>query len=269
MLDAQNLHFCIKNKPILDHANICLMAGELTVLLGPNGAGKSTLFRLLSGELVCNQGSVKYNGIPINGLKPRQLATLRAVMPQHSTMTFPYMAMEVVALGLLLSNKKHPSDTIKEVMMATQTWHLKDQLFGNLSGGEKQRVQLARVLVQIWEIKSFPRYLLLDEPTSSMDIAQQHHILEIISQLKNRNIGILTILHDLNLAANYADNVVLLKEGSLLKQGRVREIMTPENLQLVFDYPINVSSEGPDSPIYVSSLPPNKTCSRNFNYKLA
>ncbi|MEX2564912.1 MAG: heme ABC transporter ATP-binding protein [Cyclobacteriaceae bacterium] len=269
MLEAKNIHFCIKNKPIVDQVNIQLNPGELTVLLGPNGAGKSTLFRLLSGELLCKHGAVKYNGLPISSLKPKELAHLRAVMPQHSTMTFPFKAIEVVELGLSLSNKKYPPNTVEEVMKATHTWHLKDQLFGDLSGGEKQRVQLARVLAQIWEINSFPRYLLLDEPTSSMDIAQQHHILQIMGQLKNRNIGILAILHDLNLAANYADNAVLLKNGSILKQGAIRDVMTPENLEKVFDYPIQVETEGPTAPIYISSLPSTKIRSQNYNFKFA
>src|SRR5690606_40573359 len=102
---------------------------------------------------------------------------------------------------------------LKEVIIETHTWDLREQQYGMLSGGEKQRVQLARVLVQIWEMRPYPRYLLLDEPTSSMDIAQQHHVLQIVSRLKKRNIGVLAIVHDLNLAAAYADKVVLLKEG--------------------------------------------------------
>lgn len=268
MLQAKRLHFCFRNKPIVDQADICVKAGELTAIIGPNGAGKSTLFKLLSGDLICTQGSVTYNGHEIRHLKAKQLATMRAVMPQHSTVTFPFRAMEVVELGLLPSNQSYSATTIQSVMAATHTWHLKDQLLGNLSGGEKQRVHLARVLAQIWENKSFPRYLLLDEPTSSMDIAQQHHILQLIAQLKHQNIGILTILHDLNLAANYADNVVLLKRGAILNQGPTREIMTPRNLRELFDYPIQVISEGPKKPIYISSLPAESN-SLTYTYKLA
>lgn len=268
MLEAKRIHFCIHNRPIVNQATVCLRAGELTALIGPNGAGKSTLFRLLSGEISCKHGSVTYNGLPLDQLKPRQLATLRAVMPQHSSVSFPFRAIEVVELGLLLSNQSYPPGTIEEVMTATHTWHLRDQLFSHLSGGEKQRVQLARVLAQIWEIKSYPRYLLLDEPTSSMDIAQQHHILQVIAQLKKRNIGILAILHDLNLAANYADQIVLLKRGEILNQGPTKEMMTPKNLNQLFDYPIHVSSEGPKSPIYITSLP-SESQSLTYTYKLA
>ncbi|WP_209330148.1 heme ABC transporter ATP-binding protein [Lunatimonas salinarum] len=268
MLEAKKLHFCIKKKPILDQASICIKSGELTALIGPNGAGKSTLFKLLSGEARCQLGSISYNRHPIETLKSNQLATLRAVMPQHSSVTFPFRALEVVELGLVLSKQSFASSTIQKVMKATSTWHLRDQLVDNLSGGERQRVQLARVLAQIWEPKPFPRYLLLDEPTSSMDIAQQHHVLQVVSQLKHKNIGILAILHDLNLAANYSDAVVLLKEGVVVKQGPTRKILTPENLEQVFDYPIQVSAKEPHQPIFISSLPTNKTAPM-YNYKLA
>ncbi len=269
MLDAQHIQYHIGSRPIVNRASIQVLPGELTAILGPNGAGKSTLFRLLSGELSCKQGRITYNGQPIKGMKTRQLASLRAVMPQHSTLTFPFQAKEVVSLGLMYSRPNNPKTIVKEVMSATQTWHLKDQLYGNLSGGEKQRVQLARVLAQIWEIKAIPRYLLLDEPTSSMDIAQQHHIMQIIGQLKERNIGILAILHDLNLAANYADKALLLKQGRVLQQGTVRKVMTPENLQGVFDYPLSVQTNGPGAPIYISSLPSAATSPTNYTYKLA
>ncbi|WP_375582345.1 heme ABC transporter ATP-binding protein [Cyclobacterium xiamenense] len=269
MLDAHHIHYYIGNRSIVNRASMQVLPGELTAIIGPNGAGKSTLFRLLSGEMPCKQGKITYNGQSIQGMKSRQLASLRAVMPQHSTLTFPFQAKEVVALGLMHCRPKYPKTILKEVMSATQTWHLKDQTYGSLSGGEKQRVQLARVLAQIWEIKPIPRYLLLDEPTSSMDIAQQHHIMQIIGQLKQRNIGILAILHDLNLAANYADKALLLKQGTVLNQGSIRTVMTPENLKQVFDYPLSVQTNGPNDPIYISSLPPNATSTPNYTYKLA
>lgn len=268
MLEAKKLHFCIKKRPILQQADLYIEAGKMTALVGPNGAGKSTLFKLLSGEVKCQHGSITYNGRRLEHLNTNQLATIRAVMPQHSTVIFPFRAREIVELGLVLSNKSFAPDTLQEVMTATSTWHLRDQLMENLSGGERQRVQLARVLAQIWGTSPFPRYLLLDEPTSSMDIAQQHQVMQVISQLKERNIGILVILHDLNLAANYADKVVLLKNGTMVNHGPTREIMTPKNLHQVFDYPIQVSSGDPHQPLIISSLPTNKPAPM-YIYKLA
>jgi iron complex transport system ATP-binding protein len=255
MLQAQDIHFCIRSMPIIDKATISLSPGELTVILGPNGAGKSTLFKVMAGEIPCKHGNVSYNGSPISIFSPKNLALVRAVMPQHSSLSFPFKALEVVELGLLSNGNPYRQDLVEEVMVETQTWHLRDKLYGNLSGGEKQRVQLARVLTQIWDKKPFPRYLLLDEPTSSMDIALQHHVLRIINKIKKRNIGVLAILHDLNLAANYADKVILLKKGKILYQGSVKNVMTASNLAEVFEHPIQVFSESEDSPMIIQSIP--------------
>ena len=240
MLQATQIHFCIQKRPIVDQINLTLQAGEILAVLGPNGAGKSTLFKILAGDIPCKHGSIGYNGTPISSLTSRQLAEVRAVMPQHTTVNFPFTAKEVVELGLFSAQSKNPSVLVREVMEATRTSHLKDAQFQRLSGGEKQRVQLARVLVQIWEQKPFPRFLLLDEPTSSLDIAQQHAVLGILRQLTQRNIGILIILHELNLAAHYADRIVLLKDGLVTQCGPVREVLKEETLQQVFDHPIDI-----------------------------
>jgi iron complex transport system ATP-binding protein len=240
MLKANNINYWIKSRRILDNVATRLEAGELKVILGPNGAGKSSLFRILSGETVCKLGNVNYNGQNLSLYKSAQLAKVRSVMPQSSRMSFPFMAKEVVEMGLMNVHVRDAESVIAEVMTKTNTWHLKDQLLSNLSGGEQQRVQLSRALVQIWDDKPFPRYLLLDEPTSSMDISQQHQILHLIHALKKKNIGILIILHDLNLAALYADSLILLKEGRIIAQGNTKDILTSENLFKTFDYPIEV-----------------------------
>ena len=240
MLSASNIHFCVRQRPIVDQASLVLNPGEILAVLGPNGAGKSTLFKILSGEIPCKHGEVGYNGQAIESLKSRQLAEVRAVMPQHSQVNFPFTAQEVVELGLISSKTSHPEKLVKEVMEATNTHLLKDRVFNRLSGGERQRVQLARVLVQIWEQKPFPRYILLDEPTSSLDIAQQHAVLGILKTLKRRNIGVLVILHELNLAALYADRIALLKNGLLAKCGPVDEVLEESILTEVFDYPVSI-----------------------------
>jgi iron complex transport system ATP-binding protein len=240
MLQANQIHFCIQKRPVVDQISLTLQAGEILAILGPNGAGKSTLFKILSGEISCKHGQVGYNGHPLEKLNSRQLAQVRAVMPQHTAVNFPFSAQEVVELGLFSTQSKNPSLLVREVMEATKTLHLKDTNFQNLSGGEKQRVQLARVLVQIWEQKPFPRYLLLDEPTSSLDIAQQHGVLSILRGLTKRNIGVLIILHELNLAAQYADRIALLKGGMISQCGPVSEVLQEEALHRVFDYPIQI-----------------------------
>lgn len=262
MLQAHDIHFCIKNRPIVDKASVNLMPGELTVILGPNGAGKSTLFKVLSGESQCKHGNIVYNGQALHTFNPKQLAQVRAVMPQHSSLTFPFKVEEVIELGLLSLGKTYRISLLEEVMKITQTWEFREQLYGNLSGGEKQRVQLARVLIQIWEKRPFPRYLLLDEPTSSMDIALQHLVLQIINKIKSRNIAVLAILHDFNLAANYADKIVLMAKGLIYTQGNVQETLTTTNLREVFNYPIQVIPPSSEHPMIIQSMP-------NYQYNSA
>jgi len=267
MLRGKNIHFCVQKRPIVDQADISLQAGELVAVLGPNGAGKSTLLKILSGEIPCRRADIQYNGTAIRHFSAKALAKLRAVMPQHSVLSFPFTASEVVELGLGTQPVSAPDQLVQKVMMETQTWDLRDRHYGKLSGGEKQRVQLARVLVQIWEMRPYPRYLLLDEPTSSMDIAQQHHVLQIVSRLKKRNIGVLAIVHDLNLAAAYADKVVLLKEGVVRYQGPTESVLTSETLQETFDHPVKVSKDpDTDQLVIISQVQPKRI---NHEFKLA
>ncbi|WP_229239634.1 heme ABC transporter ATP-binding protein [Echinicola soli] len=221
--------------------SIDLLPGEVVSILGPNGAGKSTLLKILSGEKNCEKGAVSINQVPLASINPQRLAKYRAVMPQHSTVNFPYTVEEIVALGILSHDTNAPSGRLmEEVLELTGIKHLKERMIDDLSGGEKQRVQLARVLLQIWEDKPYARYLFLDEPTSSMDIAQQHQVLRLVRHLRKKNIGVLAILHDLNLAAQYSDKVMLMKNGSVKAFGSARTIMTAENLSMVYGHPISV-----------------------------
>jgi iron complex transport system ATP-binding protein len=238
MLLAKDIHHCIGKRPIVDQISLEVQPGEILAILGPNGAGKSTLFKLLSGEVVCKRGMVSYNQFEVGDLKASELAKIRAVLPQHSQVNFPFTVREVVTLGLHQVKVSRHQAILEEVMEMTQIGKFADKLYHQLSGGEQQRVQLSRVLVQIWESQPYPRYLLLDEPTSSLDIAQQHAVLRIIKKLTTRNIGVVIILHELNLAAQYADKIALLKNGILKKWGTVPEIMDEQLLEMVFDHPV-------------------------------
>ncbi len=240
MLLAKDIHHCIGKRQIVDQISLEVQPGEILAILGPNGAGKSTLFKLLSGEVVCKRGMVSYNQFEVGDLKASELAKIRAVLPQHSQVNFPFTVKEVVTLGLHQVKVSRHQAILEEVMEMTQIGKFADKLYHQLSGGEQQRVQLSRVLVQIWENQPYPRYLLLDEPTSSLDIAQQHAVLRIIKKLTTRNIGVVIILHELNLAAQYADKIALLKNGILKKWGTVPEIMDEQLLEMVFDHPVQL-----------------------------
>ncbi|MGY6558595.1 MAG: heme ABC transporter ATP-binding protein [Nitritalea sp.] len=265
MLEAKGISAHIGGRTIVHQVDVRFSPGKFSVILGPNGAGKSTLFGLLSGDQACAKGEVLYNAQPLRGLKAKALARVRAVMPQHSTLTFPFRVQEVVELGLLASESRRGQERVEEAMEACQVLHFRDKFYNQLSGGERQRVQLARVLTQLLEPQPFPRYLLLDEPISSMDIAQQHHILHLLKRMRQGNIAVIAILHDLSLAANYADEVVLLKKGELLGQGSTAEMMTSARLAELFDHPIEVSRQDMGM-LSVHSIPHTV---KNWNKNLA
>lgn len=151
MLSASNIQFRTKKRTILDATDLAIQPGEIMAILGPNGAGKTTLFNLLSGDSTSSFGVVKYNGKNIARLKANKMAEMRAVMPQYSTVNFPFTVREVVELGLISNQAKNPEKVLDEVMSLTQIDHLQQQEYEQLSGGEKQRVQLSRVLAQVWE----------------------------------------------------------------------------------------------------------------------
>lgn len=255
MIQAQDIHYCIKSQPIINQASVDLRPGEITILVGPNGAGKSTLFKVLAGEYPCKHGVVRYNGRKIQQYKAKDLAKVRAVMPQHSELSSPFKAIEIVEMGLFAAGATYLPEILEEVMRATETWPLRDKAYSNLSGGEKQRVQFARVIAQVWQPRPYPRFILLDEPVSSMDIAYQHKAMAMLQKVKEKNIAVLVILHDLNMVAHYADRVILLKKGLVFKQGSVADTMTSQNLEKVFDHPIQVHTRDGMDRLFIQTNP--------------
>lgn len=201
-------------------------------MVGPNGAGKSTLLRVLAGELRPTHGDVRLLGKPLNAWKSQEVARQRAVLPQSTTLPFAFRVEEVVLLGRAphVNGDEQPHDyaitnaALTTVGMAGFT----ERIYPTLSGGEQQRVQLARVLAQIWEEAPLGcRYLLLDEPTNNLDLAHQHHTLQIARCFAAQGVGVLAILHDLNLAAQYADQVCVMKAGRVLACGDPQTALTP------------------------------------------
>jgi iron complex transport system ATP-binding protein len=267
MLAASGIEFRTKDRIIVDATSLEVASGQILAILGPNGAGKTTLFKLLSGESNCSEGVVSYNGREIKKFNASQLAEVRAVMPQHSSVSFPFTVRDVVALGFISNQSEDALRTMEEVMAVAQIEHLQDQEYNQLSGGEKQRVQLSRVLVQVWEKKHYPRFVLLDEPTSSLDIAQQHAVLEILLQLKKRNIGVLVILHDLNLAAQYADKIILMKSGKICYCGPMSEGMDECLLESVYDHPIRLMHCAITNQLIVHSSNKSKICRSEYIQK--
>ena len=214
-------------------------AGQVTAIIGPSGAGKSTLLKVLS----CDQpfrGEVTLNGRDIRGAPPAEMARQRAVLPQATPMAFPFTVAEVVRLGLheAMALPHVVAQALGRVGLAGR----EAALFQELSGGEQQRVHLARVLAQVWApvTGGVPRWLLLDEPVSSLDIKHQLQIMDVARQFADAGGGVIAVLHDLNLAAMYADQILALRQGRLAGCGRPADVLTDALLTELFDCALRV-----------------------------
>ena len=236
MYQASDIWFRVRDRIILQDINLTLQPGTFTAIVGPNGAGKSTLLKTLAYEHSLFQGNVTINGKSVNRYSPRELSMVRAVLPQHSQVQFSFSVDQIVKLG----RHAHRTTQIEnariaeEVMELTGVSNFRDRNYSTLSGGEKQRVQLARVLAQVWEETLYPRYILLDEPTSSLDIAQQQHISSLAKQVCSRNIGVMAIVHDLNQAVQFADQLLFMKEGKITASGEAQKVFTKSNIEDTF-----------------------------------
>ncbi|MCS7069232.1 MAG: ABC transporter ATP-binding protein [Meiothermus sp.] len=235
---AQNLGFRRGGRWLLQGVSLALEPG-FWVLLGPNGAGKSTLLRLLSGEWQPSEGAVRLWGRPIGEYRPGELALQRAFLPQQRSLAFPYTAREVVALGRLPHQKGRPENArdlerIEAALRETRALALAERPYFSLSGGERVRVDLARILAQETPI------LLLDEPTNHLDPRQQLEVLSLLARRARQGHLVLAALHDLNQAALFADGLLFLREGRLLAQGAPQELLQPALLEAVYGVPFEL-----------------------------
>ncbi|MFT2008016.1 heme ABC transporter ATP-binding protein [Pontibacter sp. 13R65] len=257
MYSANQISLKRGQQQVLDQVSLAIKPGVFTAVLGPNGAGKSTLLKVFSNELAPSAGEVSLNGKVLRQYEAQDLALLRAVLPQSTHINFPFTAREIVQLGRLpYQEPRHQTEAVvEEVLTEVGIQALADRKYSTLSGGEQQRVQLARVMAQIKSQTLAPRYLLLDEPTSSLDMAQQQSMLHLAKALSQQNVGVLAILHDLNLAAQYADELLLLKSGKTVAQGPVAEVLQEKILERTFSHPVQVVHNGCCGRPFVMAMP--------------
>ena len=252
MIEIKHLSVRIDNKPVLTDINLTIAAGKVTALLGPNGAGKSTLLKSLCQETDIEAGKILLDNRPIHEWDRIELAKTLAVLPQHASLTFPFKVSEVVAMGLypLSVSRSQGAEIVDQQLHRLDLLSLKHRSYPTLSGGEKQRVQLARVLTQLQQA-SRPPILLLDEPTSALDLAQQHRVLALAKALAHeQNYAVIIVLHDLNQASRYADNLVVLEQGQIVSQGPPGVALSPETIRQVWKYdPLVVKAPDSDIPL--------------------
>ena len=247
-LDDASQHTVLVNKVSFDVAS-----GEVLAIIGPNGAGKSTLLNTIAGDH-------EYTGlIEIDGLQasPKARARQLAVLPQLSLLNFPYRVSEVVGLSRIphSTGQQRDAEIVQEALALTDISFLSERLYTELSGGEKQRVQLARVFAQIWQAQdaaNSTRVLLLDEPTAALDLGHQHQLMRAIRTLAQQGVAVIMVLHDINLAARYADKALALLCSERLAFGTINEVISEENIRSLFDVDVHIA-EHPEhkSPVVI------------------
>ncbi|AFV00362.1 heme ABC transporter ATP-binding protein [Simiduia agarivorans] len=242
MLQAHNITVPSASGALLEQVSADFPAGKITALLGANGAGKSTLLKCLAGDQRY-RGEIRFNDHSLSELKGVARARRVGVLPQASSLAFPFTAREVVALGAtpLACARTELNARIEAIMDQCHCLPLAHQPYPRLSGGEKQRVQLARVLLQLSESTSAAgqasALLLLDEPTSAQDLGQQHHLLAMLrAQAAEQQWAVVAVLHDLNQVLRYCQHAVLLDQGKLIGQGDPQQLLTPQTVEAHWQY---------------------------------
>jgi len=235
MLEIKNLNFSYGKNHVLDNINISATSGEFIAIIGPNGAGKSTLIKIVDGILHARSHTVMLEERAIDKISRRNLARIIAYLPQESSFTFNYTVREVVLMGRfpyingVWAYTKEDYQIIREMMILMEIDGFVNRSFNELSGGEKQRVLIASALAQQ------PKIILLDEPTSALDIHHQIAIYQILKKLqKEQNLTIIVVTHDINLAAQFCERIILMGAGKIIRDGDPEEVLQFQLLQDTF-----------------------------------
>ena len=237
-LTSHSLSYHAGRTCLLNQINSRFSSGQVNMLIGNNGAGKTTLLRLLAGFLKPSAGSVSINGKELAALNLKQLSRCRAVLPQHDTINTIFSVCEIVSFAELpftdQSARVRIKELRKEILEELEIKDLQDRLYHTLSGGEQQRVRLARVILQARLGHGDAGWLMLDEPLTSLDWGHQHKLLYYLRRLATEGLGILVVLHDLNSVSQYADEVCLLHKGQVFASGSSADVLSEDNVKNVF-----------------------------------
>jgi len=242
VLAARHLGYQVGSTRLISDVSLSLAAGRVLAVVGPNGAGKSTLLHVLAGDFPRHEGSILIEGRPLKSYSPLQLARLRAVMTQHTLIQLAFPVEQVVGMGRYPHWRRRdisPAEErliVGEALIRTEMDPFRERAYPTLSGGEASRALLARALAQETAV------ILLDEPTASLDIRHQELVMGVIRRLAESGKAVLVVLHDLNLAAAYADEIALLHRGRLVALGSPGDTLTAPLLSEIYDYPISVIS---------------------------
>jgi len=242
MIKAQQISYRHKEFHILDNVDVSLGYGEFLAIVGPNGAGKSSLLSVLANEVKCRQ-QILFKDKNITDWKITELSKHKAKFSQHNSNDIPLEVKDVVMMGRYpyfdAQPKEQDLQAAHEMMSETDIQHLKEREYNTLSGGEKQRVHLSRVLAQL-KNEITQKLLFLDEPLNNLDVKHQYRALEIIKNFTQNENSAVVVLHDLNLAAQYADKILLMKSGKVAAYGTPEEVFTAENISEAYNFPCTI-----------------------------
>jgi iron complex transport system ATP-binding protein len=231
---GRGLGYHVDGRDLIAGVDVAAAPGELLAIVGPNGAGKTTLLRVLSGEWTATAGVVELLGRPLSGLTPLEQARLRAVLPQQTVLTFAFRCLDVVLMGRYAATTGDDAAVARAALATTDSSHLAARSYPTLSGGEQTRVSLSRVLAQETPV------LFLDEPTASLDLRHQELVMRTLRHLADGGAVVVAVLHDLNVAARFADRVMLLAGGRVRAVGTTADVLRAPIIEEVYEQTVTV-----------------------------
>mgnify|MGYP001368381171 FL=1 len=236
ILDIQSLNYTINKKVIISDISFNVNEGDFISIIGPNGSGKSTLIKLISDDIKADSGLVEILGKKLSDWDPIELAKNRAILPQFNNLSFPFTVIDVIKMGRYAVEMKENENIIYQKLLEIFDLNdLEKQIYTTLSGGEKQRVQLARVISQIWSDSYHKKVLFLDEPTAFLDIKHQLSLFKFLKSLNDMGLTIIMVIHDISQAILHSNKIMLMKEAKLIDYGQVDKIINNDLLNEVFD----------------------------------
>ena len=248
-LNLESVSLKLDNRQILKDVSLEINEGEIVSVIGPNGAGKSTLLNVLTGDINPDSGEIFYDNKQLKQISIQERAFTRSVMSQMQTLVFNFNVKDVIEMGWLQRGNSDFSNNFsmafENVTKECNVHNLIHRKFNSLSGGEQRRVHFARTLLQLWRPSESndPRYLLLDEPTANLDLSSEMLLMNILKKRASLNVGILVILHDLNLASHFADKIAIIKDGEIMAFGEPEKIMEDAFLTSIYEVPIKVKHD--------------------------